>query len=77
MERFMLRLFSYKVHKVTLQTWAEIYTKQWDYYADCHNLHNFTDQENISMRKFTTDSYTRFRQIYDIVDALALNFESH
>jgi len=28
------------------------------------------------MRQFTTDSYTRLRQIYDIVDALALNFES-
>jgi len=39
-------------------------------------MHQFTDNGNISLRQFSTDSYFRFRQIYDIVDALALSFES-
>lgn len=72
----MLRIFGYKVHKVTLQSWTEVFTKKWDQYAACFNMHQFTDCGNISIRLFTTESYTRFRQIYDIIDALALDFET-
>lgn len=76
MERFMIRLFGYKLHRVTFQSWTEVYSKKWDQYANCYNMHQFTDNGNISLRQFATDSYLRFRQIYDIVDALALTFES-
>ncbi len=30
MERYMLRIFGYKVHKVTLQSWTEVLTTKWD-----------------------------------------------
>ena len=46
----MLRIFGYKVHKVTLQSWTEVFTKKWDQYATCFNMHQFTDCGNISIR---------------------------
>ncbi len=76
MERRMIQLFGYKLHKVTLQTWTEVYTKSWDHYADCNNLHQFTELTDISIRQFSADSYNRLRQIYEIVDALVLQFDS-
>ena len=76
MEREMISTLEYRLNPVTLQTWTEIFTKRWDTFATLHQLHQFTEAGDASLRLFTSNSYYRLRLIYQIVDAIALDFDS-
>ena len=76
MEREMFKVLGYKLTPVTLQTWTEIFTRRWDVFATQNQLHQFTEAGDASLRLFTSNSYYRLRLIYQIVDAIALDFDS-
>ena len=61
MERDMLNALRFRLHPVTLLTWADWYTQQWDLYADKYNMHELTECKDASFRQFSLESYNRFR----------------
>ena len=61
MERDMLTVLRFRLHPVTLLTWADWYTQQWDLYADKYNMHELTECKDASFRQFSLESYNRFR----------------
>jgi len=77
MERRLLSTIGFRLNPVTLVHYADWYTRQWDAFATQCNLHQFCDSGDISFRTFTFSSYQRFRVLYQLIDAIAIDFESH
>lgn len=50
MERNMLNTLRWSLHPITLITWADWYTKQWDEYADANNMHSLTECHDSAFR---------------------------
>ena len=50
MEREMMQMLSFRLHPVTLISWADWYTKQWDDYADANNMHSLTECHDSAFR---------------------------
>ena len=50
MERTMLNVLGFRLHPVTLISWADWYTKQWDEYADANNLHALCECHDTAFR---------------------------
>ena len=50
MERDMMSTLSFRLHPVTLISWADWFTKQWDDYADSANMHSLTEVHDCAFR---------------------------
>jgi len=50
MEREMMQLLGFHLHPISLISWADWYTKQWDEYADAKNLHSLTECQDSAFR---------------------------
>ena len=50
MERDMMSILGFRIHPITLISWADWYTKQWDDYADAANLHALTEVHDCAFR---------------------------
>ena len=50
MEREMMKMLGFHLHPVTLISWADWYTKQWDDYADANNMHSLTECHDSAFR---------------------------
>ena len=50
MEREMMQMLGFRLHPVTLISWADWYTKQWDDYADANNMHSLTECHDSAFR---------------------------
>ena len=77
MERDMMTVLRFRVHPVTLLSWGDWYTAQWDIYADRHNMHALTECKDASFRQFSLESYNRFRGLMQYLDAVAIDYRSH
>jgi len=77
MEREMLNTLRWRLHPVTLITWADWYTKQWDVYADENTMHSMTECHDAAFRQFTLHSYNRYRTFITYLDAVAIDYKAH
>ena len=50
MERDMMTVLRFRIHPVTLISWADWYTHKWDIYADKYNMHALTECKDASFR---------------------------
>lgn len=77
MERTIFNVLKFKLHPVTLISWADWYTKQWDEYADQNNMHSLTECHDAAFRQFTLHSYNRYRTFITYLDAVAIDYKAH
>ena len=77
MEREMMNVLGFRLHPVTLISWADWYTKVWDDYADKMNLHGLTEVQDAAFRQFTLHSHNRYRTLMTYLDAVAIDYKSH
>ena len=77
MERDMMSTLSFRLHPVTLISWADWFTKQWDDYADSANMHSLTEVHDCAFRQFTLHSYNRYRTFMTYLDAVAIDYRAH
>ena len=73
----MMTVLRFRIHPVTLISWADWYTHKWDIYADKYNMHALTECKDASFRQFSLESYNRFRGFMQYLDAVAIDFRSH
>ena len=71
----MIEVIQYSLHPVTLLSWADWYTRQWDSYANQSNMHALAECQDISFRSFSLHSYNRYRTLLNFLDALAIDFK--
>lgn len=77
MERTMMQAIGFRLHPVTLVTWADWFTREWDVYAEGFNMHAFTQVQDASFRSFTQHSYNRIRTLLTYLDAIAIDYRAH
>lgn len=77
MERKMITVLGFKLHPVTLVSWADYYTKRWDEYADKFNMHALTECKDAAFRAFSLHSYNRLRTLMQYVDAIGIDFQAY
>ena len=77
MEREMMQVLGFRLHPVTLISWADFYTRMWDDYADANNLHALTEVHDAAFRQFTLHSYNRYRSFMTYLDAIAIDYRAH
>lgn len=77
MEKEMMTVLGFRLHPITLITWADWYTKQWDVYADSTNMHSLTECHDAAFRQFTLHSYNRYRTFMTYLDAVAIDYRAH
>jgi len=73
----MMTVLGFRLHPVTLVSWADWYTKQWDEYADANNMHGLTECHDAAFRQFTLHSYNRYRSFMTYLDAIAIDYRAH
>lgn len=77
MEREMCQVLGFRLHPVTLISWADWFTKEWDIYADANNIHALTEMHDCAFRQFTLHSYNRYRSFMTYLDAVAIDYRGH
>ncbi|TNV86540.1 hypothetical protein FGO68_gene8654 [Halteria grandinella] len=77
MEFKMMMILRYKLHPVTMCTWANWYINMWDVYADQQLKHLYPPGTDLTFKTPNEIAYQRYRVLVQILDFLSLSVHTH